>query len=162
MGGAAGGHLAAEVSRAGGFGFIGGGYLTPPQLDREFEVVHSILGKSEDASIRTEIGVGFLGWTLSRLDSATASTSSISPDTRPKAFACIDATLSKLPRAIWLAFGTPEDLSGWAQAFRDRERALNGDKLEPWKLFVGVGSEHEARVAVEEVGADVVVAQGKS
>jgi nitronate monooxygenase len=30
-----------------------------------------------------------------------------------------------------------------------------------WSLFVGVGSEQEARVAVEQVGADVVVAQGK-
>jgi nitronate monooxygenase len=164
MGGAAGGKLAAEVSRAGGFGFIGGGYLTPSQLDQEFEVVDSILGGPTGSSRRMEIGVGFLGWKLSQLDSSPTSTSSNSafdPATRPKAFACIDATLKKLPRAIWLAFGTSSDLSNWAKAFRERERALHGDRTEDsWKLFVGVGSEQEAKVAVEEVGADVIVAQG--
>jgi hypothetical protein len=164
MGGAAGGKLAAEVSRAGGFGFIGGGYLTPSQLDQEFEVVDSILGGPTGPSRRMEIGVGFLGWKLSQLDSsptATSSNSDFDPASRPKAFACIDATLKKLPRAIWLAFGTSSDLSEWAKAFRERERALHGDRIEDsWKLFVGVGSEQEAKVAVEEVGADVVVAQG--
>lgn len=163
MGGAAGGKLAAEVSRAGGFGFVGGGYLTPAQLDQEFDVVDSILGRESPPSQRREIGVGFLAWKLSQLDSSTtAASSTFDPSTRPKAFACIDATLRKLPRAIWLAFGTASDLSGWAQAFRDREQKLHGDRLEPWKLFVGVGSEHEAKLAVEEVGADVVVAQGES
>lgn len=163
MGGAAGGKLAAEVSRAGGFGLIGGGYLTPSQLDQEFEVVESILGGPTGSSSRVEIGVGFLGWKLTQLDSSQTSTSGKSdfdPASRPKAFACIDATLKKLPRAIWLAFGTSSDLSNWAQAFRERERALHGDSVECWKLFVGVGSEQEAKAAVEEVGADVVVAQG--
>ena len=164
MGGAAGGKLAAEVSRAGGFGFIGGGYLTPSQLDQEFEVAESILRGRTGSSRRMEIGVGFLGWKLSQLDSSPTSTSAktdFDPASRPKAFACIDATLKKLPRAIWLAFGTSSDLSNWAQAFRERERALHGASTEDsWKLFVGVGSEQEAKVAVEEVGADVVVAQG--
>lgn len=161
MGGAAGGSLAAQVTKAGGFGFIGGGYLTPSQMSEELQVVHSILG-SPPPGQRTEIGVGFLGWKLSRLDKGILEGANFDVGSRPKAFECIDATLKGFPRAIWLAFGTTEDLVGWAKAFREREEVVNGkNRGDSWRLFVGVGSEQEARVAVEQVGADVVVAQGE-
>ncbi|GAB4571349.1 MAG: hypothetical protein Tsb008_02180 [Rhodothalassiaceae bacterium] len=50
-----GGRLAAAVTRAGGFGFIGGGYGDPGWLKREF-----------DAAGDTLVGVGFITWALAR------------------------------------------------------------------------------------------------
>lgn len=164
MSGAAGGKLAAHVSKAGGLGFIGGGYFSPEQyaknLGEATEVLHGHAGRSG----RLEVGVGFLGWGLSKLDGPWDPTSkSQDQDHRTKAIACIDAALAARPRAVWLAFGTKEEMAGWAQIMRERERRINqSERLEMWKLFVGVGSVEEAKAAVELVGADVIVAQGAS
>lgn len=162
MSGAAGGKLAAEVSKAGGLGFIGGGYLTPEQYKTNLEEAVEVLHGREERKGRLEVGVGFLGWGLSKLhgpwDSAVKD-----HQHRTKAIACIDAALAARPRAVWLAFGTHEEMAGWVQIMREREKKINErQELEMWKLFVGVGSVEEAKAAVELVGADVVVAQGKS
>lgn len=166
MSGAAGGELAAQVSKAGGMGFIGGGYFSPEQYTANLDQARQTLYPDSKQSARLEIGIGFLGWALSKLDRTERepgrAVSGGDYKHRTKAIACIDAALAFRPRAVWLAFGTPEELAGWAQVMREREKIVNEkEEMEAWKLFVGVGSVEEARVAVEEVGADVIVAQGE-
>lgn len=169
MSGAAGGQLAGQVSQGGGFGFIGGGYFTPEQYTSNLEEATRVLHPAGERTGRLEVGVGFLGWALSKLDRMetleTDTYPTVTADNykhRTRAISCIDAALSHRPRAVWLAFGTPEELVGLAQVMRERERVVNEtERLEMWKLFVGVGSVEEARVAVESVGADVIVAQGE-
>ncbi|KAJ9092911.1 hypothetical protein QFC21_006623 [Naganishia friedmannii] len=165
MSGAAGGKLAAAVTNGGGLGFIGGGYFTPEQYTANLKEASQSLHGSGKPTGRLEIGVGFLCWGLSKLDQTSSGSSTVVSGTdyqhRTKAVACIDAALKFRPRAVWLAFGNEEELAGWAQVMREREKLFNKDhELESWKLFVGVGSVQEARVAVEKVGADVIVAQG--
>ncbi|SFI11545.1 NAD(P)H-dependent flavin oxidoreductase [Albimonas pacifica] len=75
---AAGGRLAAAVSRAGGLGMIGGGYADPDWTAREF------------AEAGNEgIGCGFITWSLAR---------------NPEA---LEIALSRAPRALFLSFGDP-------------------------------------------------------
>jgi nitronate monooxygenase len=164
MGGAAGGKLAAHVTQAGGFGFIGGGYFTPDQITKEFDQVREILGVND--SSRVEVGMGFLAWKLTELDGGIATSSLDDVNSRPKAYACIDIALRCRPRAIWLAFGADRELVQWAQAIKKREREIHGatdttEGIEPWVLFMGVGSVQEAEAAIE-ADADVIVAQGRS
>jgi nitronate monooxygenase len=166
MSGAAGGELAAHVSKAGGLGFIGGGYFSPEQYSTNLDQARRILHLEGTQNGRLDVGVGFLGWALSKLDrTETEPQRAVAVGDyahRTKAIACIDAALQRRPRAVWLAFGTPDELVGWANVMREREKVVNEkEELEMWKLFVGVGSVEEARVAVEDVGADVIVAQGE-
>ncbi|KAJ9104956.1 hypothetical protein QFC19_003753 [Naganishia cerealis] len=172
MSGAAGGSLAAAVTKGGGLGFIGGGYFTPEQYSTNLEEASRSLHADEKLAPgrrrRLDVGVGFLGWALSKLDhtdggGSSATVSGTYYEHRTKAVACIDAALKSRPVAVWLAFGNEQELVGWAQVMREREKLVNKaqQELECWKLFVGVGSVEEARVAVEKVGADVIVAQGK-
>ncbi|MEC9433727.1 MAG: nitronate monooxygenase [Pseudomonadota bacterium] len=75
---AAGGRLAAAVSRAGGLGLIGGGYGDADWLEREY------------AEAGNEgVGVGFITWSLAN------------------APALLDAALARAPRAVFLSFGDP-------------------------------------------------------
>ena len=71
-----GGRLAAAVTRAGGFGFIGGGYGDRDWLMREF-----------DAAGDTPVGVGFITWALARQPGL------------------LNIALARRPRAIFLSFG---------------------------------------------------------
>lgn len=82
-----GGRLAAAVTCAGGFGFIGGGYGDPGWLMREF-----------DAAGDTLVGVGFITWALAR-----------QPD-------LLDLALERRPRAIFLSFGEIAPLVGRIRA----------------------------------------------
>src|SRR3954471_18428123 len=70
------GRLAAAVSRAGGFGIIGGGYGDEAWLTREL-----------DAAGDARIGVGFITWSMAR---------------RPR---LLDLALERRPAAIMLSFG---------------------------------------------------------
>lgn len=78
---AAGGRLAAAVSRAGGLGLIGGGYV-----DRDW--VAAELKEAGD----TPVGCGFITWALE-----------LSPDV-------LDLVLARRPRAVMLSFGDPRSL----------------------------------------------------
>lgn len=185
MSGAAGGLLAGSVSRAGGFGFIGGGYFDPKGMQQNLDEAERALSQPQsDGTLvnargkdgRLEIGVGFLAWRLSQMDGiSTTGAGNINSANNPKAAQYIDTVLLARPRAIWLSFGSSSELVGWAEYLRKRERAINGSMRtldgaiggevrgdEGWKLFVGVGSLEEARVAVEDVGAEVIVAQSMS
>jgi len=70
------GHLAASVSRAGGFGIIGGGYGDEAWLVREM-----------DAAGDARVGVGFITWSMAR---------------RPRV---LDMALERRPSAVMLSFG---------------------------------------------------------
>jgi nitronate monooxygenase len=71
-----GGRLAAAVSRAGGLGFIGGGYGDRRWLEREF-----------DAASDAPVGVGFITWSLARHPGL------------------LRIALARRPRALFLSFG---------------------------------------------------------
>src|SRR5215470_17834081 len=70
------GKLAAAVSRAGGFGIIGGGYGDEAWLTREM-----------DAAGDARVGVGFITWSMAR---------------QPR---LLDLVLERRPPAIMLSFG---------------------------------------------------------
>ena len=76
MGAVAGGALAAAVTRAGGLGLIGPGYLGADWIEREF-----------DAAGNTRVGVGFITWDLA---------------TSPQRLA---ACLARKPSVVMLSFG---------------------------------------------------------
>ncbi|MDQ2091470.1 NAD(P)H-dependent flavin oxidoreductase [Marimonas arenosa] len=73
---AGGGRLAAEVSRAGGLGFIGGGYGDGDWIEDQWKL-------AGDAAV----GVGFITWRLAE---------------RPE---LLDRALARGPRAVFLSFG---------------------------------------------------------
>ena len=75
---AAGGALAAAVSRAGGLGLIGGGYGDDTWLEDQFRLAGG-----------SPVGVGFITWSLRK-----------SP-------ALLTAVLRHRPRAVMLSFGDP-------------------------------------------------------
>lgn len=81
MAGVSGGRLAAAVSRAGGLGFIGGGYG-----DRDWLVEQFALCEGQP------FGVGFISWALAR---------------QPQ---LLDLALQAQPRAVLLSFGELGDL----------------------------------------------------
>lgn len=84
---AAGGALAAAVSRAGGLGLIGAGYGDPAWFDEQFEA-------AGDASV----GVGFITWSLQK-----------SP-------ALLEQALRHRPRAVMLSFGDARPFAGQVHA----------------------------------------------
>lgn len=168
MANAAGGSLAANISKAGGLGFIGAGYYTPTKLQSELEEVYKVLGKPERGSgNRLEIGIGFLAWKLTSFNGGQGppSLGSSDLDAESQALKLIDTALKAKPRAIWMSFGEKEELIGWSKIVREREAAINGGGKAKWgthlKMFIGVGSREEAQVAVEDCSADVVVASGE-
>ncbi len=75
---AAGGALATAVAEAGGLGLLGGGYADRGWLMRESALV-----------TRTDVGVGFITWTL------------------PDDPSLLDVALERHPRALMLSFGNP-------------------------------------------------------
>lgn len=75
---AAGGALAAAVSRAGGLGLIGGGYGDLPWLEQQFALAEG-----------ERIGVGFITWSLAKTPSL------------------LTAALAHQPAAVMLSFGDP-------------------------------------------------------
>jgi nitronate monooxygenase len=79
MAGISGGSLATAVSRAGGFGFIGGGYGDRAWLVRELDVAGDV-----------GVGIGFISWSLAK-----------TPD-------LLSVALDRRPRAIFLSFGDIE------------------------------------------------------
>ncbi|MBN8939985.1 MAG: nitronate monooxygenase [Rhizobiales bacterium] len=87
MAGVSGGALAAAVTNAGGFGFVGGGYCDREWLRREME-----------AAGNTPTGVGFITWALE------------------KDPALIDLVLARRPPAIFLSFGSIGGFAGKIKA----------------------------------------------
>ena len=85
----AGGRLAAAVSKAGGFGIIGGGYGNREWLEDQIQLSHSLSNSPEALE---NIGIGFITWSLLK-----------QPD-------LIDFTLAQAPRALMVSFGDGEPI----------------------------------------------------
>ncbi len=79
---AAGGVLAAAVSRAGGLGLIGGGYGDPNWINEQFE-----------AAEEAKVGIGFITWSLENSRSLLTN------------------VLERRPAAVMLSFGSPRSFS---------------------------------------------------
>ena len=75
---AAGGALAAAVSRAGGLGLIGGGYGDAEWIDEQFEAARG-----------ERVGIGFITWSAAQKPSV------------------VSASLERKPVAVMLSFGDP-------------------------------------------------------
>lgn len=168
MAGAAGGSLAGQVSKAGGLGFLGAGYYTAEKLQGELTKALAVLGLDgvpKGAGNRVPLGIGFLAWRLTHVNQGRPPSLGASDlDVGSPALELIDVALRSKPVAIWMSFGDEEEMAGWCTIVRQREAALNGMGKASYgkelKLFVGVGDEVQAKQAVEDCGADVVVLQG--
>lgn len=136
---AAGGALAAEVSRAGGFGFIGVGSEPVEKLRRELAAARQLLDPPRDAVL--PIGVGFIGWIIDQNE--TLSKEELLP-----------LIFEYRVQAIWLSFGTR--LGSWVEYVRSMAQETGHDI----KVFVQVSSLDQAQTAIKEWKADVIVAQG--
>lgn len=133
--------LAVQVTLGGGFGFIGAGYNSPQALIDDLAESRETLtavGRYR-AGERLPIGVGYLAWKLDQDETAARK--------------MLDAALDAGVQAIWLSFGA--SLGRWVEYVRARDSA--GSKT---LVFILVNSVEEALAAVNELRADVLVAQG--
>ncbi|KAJ3533417.1 hypothetical protein NMY22_g7343 [Coprinellus aureogranulatus] len=133
-----GGKLAAEVSKAGGFGFVGTAFETPAELRDQLNIARSILNTSDDATL--SVGVGFIGWILDENEAAAKELISVAFEHRVK--------------AIWLSHG--DNLGKWVEYYRSLIQQTGHHPL----LFVQIFFPDGAKVAVNEWKADAIVAQG--
>ncbi|MCO5589800.1 hypothetical protein L7F22_043769 [Adiantum nelumboides] len=161
MANAAGGALAGKVSKAGGLGFIGAGYYTAEKMRDELNKAMNILDV-QNSSSRVHLGIGFLTWRLTVLNNGKKPSTKEDQDVDSPAIQLIDAALRINPIAIWLSFGDEEEMIGWSSVVRKRDAILNGDHgpKNQVKLFIGIGNETQAKSAVEDCGADVLIIQG--
>ncbi|KJA25681.1 hypothetical protein HYPSUDRAFT_64408 [Hypholoma sublateritium FD-334 SS-4] len=140
MAGASGGALAAEVTLGGGFGFLSAGYDSPDALRKEIHLARELLHSTAGDTV--PVGVGFLCWQLDAFPS--------------QAIDLLSAALTSGVQAIWLSFG--QDVGKWVAYVRDHDpRAGTKDAV---KIFVQISTVTEARAALNEWRADVIVAQG--
>ncbi|KAJ3923062.1 hypothetical protein F5877DRAFT_74658 [Lentinula edodes] len=114
------------------------GYQPAETLISELSLARSLLETKSSTGI-LPVGVGYLGWLLDKMPPKESETLLI-------------AALSANVQAFWFAFG--RNLGKWIQYVRDKS---------PEKcplIFVQVNSLDEAVHAVENLKADVIVAQG--
>ncbi|KAJ6581283.1 2-nitropropane dioxygenase [Mycena capillaripes] len=143
MAGAAGGELAAQVSLAGGFGFLSAGYGTSPtDFKQQLSLARSAFQTPSAAHSKFEfpVGVGYLAWQLEKPQSPLVDLLAI-------------ALEHNVP-AIWFAFG--EDLGRWIQFVRDHDSGKDKKTL----IFIQISTVKEALVAVKDWKVDCIVAQG--
>ncbi|KAJ6528086.1 hypothetical protein B0H19DRAFT_537862 [Mycena capillaripes] len=130
----AGGSLAGQVAKCGGFGFLAAGDDTVDSLKEEIQTFKDIL--KLPASQRAPCGVGFLGWYLEA-------------GHKDLLIAALDLKV----KAVFFAFS--DHMDRWVNFVRDYDQA-NGRKT---IIFVVVHNGPQAAAAAD-LGVDVVVAQG--
>ncbi|GAC76894.1 hypothetical protein PANT_22c00266 [Moesziomyces antarcticus T-34] len=165
MAGASGGQLAGAVSSAGGFGFIGAGYLTPSVLQSEVERAYQQLSVSHADLLadrrRADFGIGILVWRLTELNDGKRPDQA-SPNKSVSDF--LDVIVRARPRAVWLSFGDEQELTGWQKVIAKLDEQHNNDlqasEAESLKWFVMIGREQELQAAVEKCRCDVLIVQG--
>ncbi|RDB24594.1 Nitronate monooxygenase [Hypsizygus marmoreus] len=135
---AATGDLASAVTSAGGFGFMGAGFLSSQELKRDFQLARQRLNLK--ASDPVPIGIGFIGWILELTET--------SDDPR------LTAILDEKPVAIWFAFGA--NLGKYIAHVRE----YDAKRVHTTIIFVIVNSVEGALRAANDWKVDVVVAQG--
>ncbi|KAF9054311.1 2-nitropropane dioxygenase [Panaeolus papilionaceus] len=136
MAGASGGALAAQVSLAGGFGFIGAGYGPLEVLQNDIKIAREVLQLSEASTL--PIGVGFLVWLLEKAPIAEAEKA-------------IDTVLEARVKAVWLAFGA--DIGRWIKYIRRHDR-------HGVKIFVQLSTPEQLQLALDVWHVDAIIVQG--
>ncbi|OZJ05889.1 hypothetical protein BZG36_00899 [Bifiguratus adelaidae] len=133
---AAGGALAAEVSKAGGLGFIGCGYTDASWGKREIDVACKSFQLSASATSTTllPIGIGYITWYLTE-----------HPELLEEH---LEYTKQTPLAAFWFAYGDCR-----------RFMAMVRDKSPQSKIVVQVNTVKEASDAADQ-GADAIVVQG--
>ncbi|KAI0819651.1 NPD-domain-containing protein [Trametes gibbosa] len=132
--------LAVEVTRAGGFGFIGEAFATPESLREDIAYARERFPDLGDKPL--PIGLGFIGWLLDANE--------------PQSKQLIDIALENDVQALWLAFGV--DLHRWLHYIRTSP--ANARATHKPLIFVQATSLAEALVAANEWKVDVIIAQG--
>ncbi len=160
MANAGGGKLVAAVRNGGGFGFLGSGSWTIDRLKEEIGVCEQELQGVTPLDARRPFGIGFFGFKLTAKHGGPYDPLTPSHDSPATAF--VDAALSARPRAVWLSFGSNEELLSWAECLRLRDRVINGGAVDPVRLFVMVGTTEGIRFALDRIKPDVIVVQGGS
>ncbi|KAK4046463.1 hypothetical protein OIV83_006055 [Microbotryomycetes sp. JL201] len=152
MAGAAGGVLAANVTRAGAFGFIAAGHTPISHLKAQVGLARQTLGLGPTEPL--PLGIGLLFW---RLESTHGD-----PSTADEFLQYIVNECQ--PKAIWLSFG--QDLKRWVEkiiALDDKRLGESGSKqttARRLKVLVGVYTTQQA-VEVSQWGTvDIIEIQG--
>ncbi|KAK0545442.1 hypothetical protein OC846_004001 [Tilletia horrida] len=176
MANASGGELAAATSLGGGFGFLGAGYWDAATVKSHFQTARALMEQGglspKRKNARLTLGIGFLVWRLTKVHGSPVSSASLTSDAEgiySPAIEIVEAALRARPKSIWLSFGEADDLVAWADFIRKRDAQLsaelsaNGEAEEddPLVIMVGVGTEQQARQAVESVGCDVLSVTGQ-
>ncbi|KAK0666344.1 putative 2-nitropropane dioxygenase [Cercophora samala] len=149
--GTANGTLAAEVSKAGGFGFIPAGFNFDPasssggpdhlgQLSKELAIARKLLDLEQATLTAVPVGVGFI--------LCHESTASHFVET------AIPLLQEHSPQAVWLFAPRPEDVE--AGVIKEIIEKLHDNGF---VVFYQVGTVKAVKEAVRD-GADVIVAQG--
>ncbi|BGP52156.1 hypothetical protein JCM10450v2_008127 [Rhodotorula kratochvilovae] len=150
MAAVAGGALAAEVHKAGAFGFIGGGHSPLENLEAEVAKARKALELRDDQDL--PLGIGLILWRL-ETPHLTPSHASTEPD-RWLRYIIHTARAS----AVWLSFSASGDLRGWVERARRVEaEQQRGEKL---RVVVMVQTAQAAKEALKWEGLDAVVVQG--
>ncbi|KAH9815033.1 2-nitropropane dioxygenase [Melampsora americana] len=147
MAGVAGPELAAAVTLAGGFGFLGTGHerLKVEGIMKEIDEVKKELGTTS-SNQRVSIGIGFLAWRLDDME-----------DEVEEVLKCLEIVMKHV-KCIWLSFG--EDLMKWIKLIQIIQNEHQECKLaimisslkEAQKLFNSILSDH--------LEIDILIGQG--
>jgi len=140
MAGASSGALAAQVTLAGGFGFLAAGYGSIEAFQHEIKMARTLLQVDEETTLA--IGVGFLAWQLDKQQF--------------NALECISLALENHVKAIWLSYG--EDLGKWIKYVREHDPRAGTENAV--KIFVQISSVEHALMAINDWKVDVIVVQG--
>ena len=134
-------HTAVEVTRGGGFGFVGAAFSTQESLAQDFTFIRSSF-PDLGANTPLPVGYGFIGWLLDKNEDAGKQ--------------LIDTVIENGVRAVWLAFGN--DIGRWVEYVR--ASPANARVHHKPLIFAQVTSVEEALFAANEWKVDVIVAQG--
>ncbi|XP_006462105.1 hypothetical protein AGABI2DRAFT_136944 [Agaricus bisporus var. bisporus H97] len=141
MAGVSMGSLAAEVTLAGGFGFIGTASTSTDSYNSfkgEIASARELLGTT--AGLPLPIGVGFLGWLLDKDEEGGKR--------------LLMAALDEPVKSVWFSFG--QDLEKWIKFVRDYDAANNRKTI----IIVQLSTVAKIQVAIRDWKVDIVVAQG--
>lgn len=112
-----------------------------PDIQEARAILQAGVDKQQEGA-PLKIGAGFLGWLLDEPGGKVAG--------------LLNIALEERVIAIWLAFG--KDLGKWVDVIRRYDEARK--VLHKTLVIICVNSVEEAKVAVEDWKADIIVAQG--
>lgn len=135
MAGAGGGALIGAAASAGALAFIGAGYYTTEELQKQLALA---CAKAPRLDGRLPFGVGLLVWRLG-----------VPGDVHT---ALVDALVDARTSAVWLSFGEREPTAEWIKYIRARDSEI--------RIVTTVNTVEDARVAAEEWNVDVIGIQG--